>query len=75
LKGVGPNRELPGKELGIHKYKDLINFIPTGLLTKTPLYKINELQKTMLLEVQINGNHQCQTVSSVKAENAWLLLL
>ena len=29
LKGVGPNRgELLRKELGIHKYADLVNFFP-----------------------------------------------
>jgi ATP-dependent DNA helicase RecG len=55
LKGVGPNRgELLRKELGIHKYKDLINFYPNRYIDRTRYYKINELQNNVA-EVQIIG--------------------
>ena len=55
LKGVGPNRgELLRKELGIHKYGDLVNFFPNRYIDRTRYYKINELQNTAS-EVQIIG--------------------
>jgi ATP-dependent DNA helicase RecG len=55
LKGVGPSRgELLRKELGIHKYKDLINFYPNRYIDRTRYYKINELQNNVA-EVQIIG--------------------
>ncbi len=55
LKGVGPTRgTLLRKELGIHKYGDLVNFFPNRYIDRTRYYKINELQNTAL-EVQIIG--------------------
>jgi ATP-dependent DNA helicase RecG len=55
LKGVGPTRgELLRKELGIHKYKDLINLYPNRYIDRTRYYKINELQNNVA-EVQIIG--------------------
>ena len=55
LKGVGPNRgELLRKELGIHKYVDLLNFFPNRYIDRTRYYKINELQNNAA-EVQIIG--------------------
>ncbi len=55
LKGVGPNRgELLRKELGIHKYVDLLNFYPNRYIDRTRYYKINELQNNVA-EVQIIG--------------------
>ena len=55
LKGVGPSRgALLRKELGIHKYGDLLNFFPNRYIDRTRYYKINELQNTVA-EVQIIG--------------------
>ncbi|MCZ8088954.1 ATP-dependent DNA helicase RecG [Flavobacterium sp.] len=55
LKGVGPQRgELLRKELGIHRYEDLINFYPNRYIDRTRYYKINELQNNPA-EVQIIG--------------------
>ncbi|RVT74952.1 ATP-dependent DNA helicase RecG [Flavobacterium sufflavum] len=55
LKGVGPSRgELLRKELGIHKYADLLNFYPNRYMDRTRYYKINELQNNVA-EVQIIG--------------------
>lgn len=55
LKGVGPNRgELLRRELGIHKYQDLVNFFPNRYIDRTRYYKINELQNN-IAEVQIIG--------------------
>ncbi len=55
LKGVGPNRgALLRKELGIHKYGDLLNFFPNRYIDRTRYYKINELQNNVA-EVQIIG--------------------
>ncbi|WP_306350304.1 ATP-dependent DNA helicase RecG [Flavobacterium sp. '19STA2R22 D10 B1'] len=55
LKGVGPNRgELLRKELGIHKYQDLINLYPNRYIDRTRYYTINELHSTTA-EVQIVG--------------------
>lgn len=55
LKGVGPNRgELLRKELGIHKYEDLIHFFPNRYIDRTRYYKINELQNNPA-EVQLIG--------------------
>ena len=55
LKGVGPNRgTLLRKELGIHKYSDLINFYPNRYIDRTRYYKINEIQNNVA-EVQIIG--------------------
>ena len=59
LKGVGPSRgELLRKELGIHKYVDLVNFFPNRYIDRTRYYKINELQarsQGTVAEVQIIG--------------------
>ena len=55
LKGVGPARgELLRKELGIHKYGDLVNLFPNRYIDRTRYYKINELQNNNA-EVQIVG--------------------
>ncbi|WP_417352106.1 ATP-dependent DNA helicase RecG [Flavobacterium alkalisoli] len=55
LKGVGPARgELLRKELGIHKYGDLINLYPNRYIDRTRYYRINELQNSNS-EVQIVG--------------------
>jgi ATP-dependent DNA helicase RecG len=55
LKGVGPTRgALLRKELGIHKYGDLVNFFPNRYIDRTRYYKINELQNNAA-EVQIIG--------------------
>ncbi|MGL2966748.1 ATP-dependent DNA helicase RecG [Flavobacterium sp. XGLA_31] len=55
LKGVGPQRgELLRKELGIHRYEDLVNFFPNRYIDRTRYYKINELQKSDS-EVQLIG--------------------
>ena len=55
LKGVGPSRgALLRKELGIHKYQDLVNFYPNRYIDRTKYYKINELQNNNS-EVQIIG--------------------
>lgn len=55
LKGVGPSRgELLRKELGIHKYGDLLNLYPNRYIDRTRYYKINELQNNVA-EVQIIG--------------------
>ncbi|MBC7641959.1 MAG: ATP-dependent DNA helicase RecG [Flavobacterium sp.] len=55
LKGVGPSRgALLRKELGIHKYQDLVNFYPNRYIDRTKYYKINELQNSNA-EVQIVG--------------------
>ncbi|WP_396164138.1 ATP-dependent DNA helicase RecG [Flavobacterium sp.] len=56
LKGVGPQRgDLLRKELGIHKYIDLLNLFPNRYIDRTRYYKINELQNSNS-EVQIIGN-------------------
>ncbi|SHJ13988.1 ATP-dependent DNA helicase RecG [Flavobacterium terrae] len=55
LKGVGPQRgELLRKELGIHKYGDLINLFPNRYIDRTRYYKVNELVPSNS-EVQIVG--------------------
>lgn len=55
LKGVGPQRgELLRKELGIHKYIDLVNFFPNRYIDRTRYYKINQLQNNTA-EVQLIG--------------------
>ena len=55
LKGVGPARgELLRKEMGIHKYADLVNLFPNRYIDRTRYYKINELRNTNA-EVQIVG--------------------
>ncbi len=55
LKGVGPQRgELLRKELGIHKYGDLVNLFPNRYIDRTRYYKINELVPSNS-EVQIVG--------------------
>ena len=55
LKGVGPARgELLRKELGIHKYGDLVNLFPNRYIDRTRYYKINELQNNNS-EVQVVG--------------------
>lgn len=55
LKGVGPARgELLRKELGIHKYGDLLNLFPNRYIDRTRYYKINELQNSGA-EVQVVG--------------------
>ncbi|MBA4135501.1 MAG: ATP-dependent DNA helicase RecG [Flavobacterium sp.] len=55
LKGVGPQRgELLRKEIGIHRYEDLLNFYPNRYIDRTRYYKINELNNNPA-EVQIIG--------------------
>lgn len=55
LKGVGPQRgELLRKELGIHKYGDLVNLFPNRYIDRTRYYKVNELVPSNS-EVQIVG--------------------
>lgn len=55
LKGVGPHRgDLLRKELGIHKYIDLLNLFPNRYIDRTKYYKINELLNSNS-EVQILG--------------------
>ena len=55
LKGVGPARgELFRKELGIHKYQDLLNLYPNRYIDRTRYYKINQLQSAGA-EVQLVG--------------------
>ncbi len=55
LKGIGPSRGgLLRKELGIHKYQDLVNFYPNRYIDRTRYYKINELQNNNA-EVQLVG--------------------
>lgn len=55
LKGVGPARgDLLRKELGIHKYGDLINLFPNRYIDRTRYYKINELVNTSA-EMQVTG--------------------
>lgn len=55
LKGVGPQRgDLLRKELGIHKYADLLNLFPNRYIDRTRYYKINELQNSNS-EVQVVG--------------------
>jgi ATP-dependent DNA helicase RecG len=55
LKGVGPSRgTLLRKELGIHKYGDLLNFYPNRYIDRTRYYKINEIQNNVA-ELQIIG--------------------
>lgn len=57
LKGVGPARgELLRKELGIHKYGDLINLFPNRYIDRTRYYKIHEL---------LNSNSEVQVVGKV----------
>ncbi len=55
LKGVGPQRgELLRKELGIHRYEDLLNFYPNRYIDRTRYYRVNELNNNVA-EVQIIG--------------------
>ncbi|WP_318640414.1 ATP-dependent DNA helicase RecG [Flavobacterium ardleyense] len=55
LKGVGPNKgEIFRKELGIHKYQDLLNLYPLRYLDRSRYYKINELVDSNT-EMQIVG--------------------
>ncbi|PJE43978.1 MAG: ATP-dependent DNA helicase RecG [Flavobacterium sp.] len=55
LKGVGPQRgELLRKELGIHRYEDLLNFYPNRYIDRTRYYQIKELNNNPA-EVQIIG--------------------
>uniref|UniRef100_UPI0025F353D8 OB-fold nucleic acid binding domain-containing protein n=1 Tax=uncultured Flavobacterium sp. TaxID=165435 RepID=UPI0025F353D8 len=55
LKGVGPARgELLRKELGIHKYGDLLNLFPNRYIDRTRYYRINELQNNGA-EIQVVG--------------------
>ena len=55
LKGVGPQRgDLLRKELGIHKYADLLNLFSNRYIDRTRYYKINELQNSNS-EVQVVG--------------------
>ena len=57
LKGVGPARgELLRKELGIHKYGDLINLYPNRYIDRTRYYRINEL---------LNSNSEVQVVGKI----------
>ncbi len=57
LKGVGPARgELLRKELGIHKYADLLNLYPNRYIDRTRYYRINEL---------INNGSEVQVVGKI----------
>ncbi|KGO86712.1 ATP-dependent DNA helicase [Flavobacterium rivuli WB 3.3-2 = DSM 21788] len=57
LKGVGPARgELLRKELGIHKYSDLVSLFPNRYIDRTRYYRINEL---------LNSNSEMQIVGKV----------
>lgn len=57
LKGVGPARgELLRKELGIHKYGDLVNLFPNRYIDRTRYYKVNEL---------VNSNSEVQVVGKI----------
>jgi len=57
LKGVGPARgELLRKELGIHKYGDLVSLFPNRYIDRTRYYRINEL---------INSGAEMQVVGKV----------
>jgi ATP-dependent DNA helicase RecG len=57
LKGVGPARgELLRKEMGIHKYGDLLNLFPNRYIDRTRYYRINEL---------INSGSEVQVVGKV----------
>ena len=70
LKGVGPQRgDLLRKELGIHKYADLLNLFPNRYIDRTRYYKINELQNSNS-EVQIVGKIiNIKTVEQGKAKS------
>ncbi len=70
LKGVGPQRgDLLRKELGIHKYADLLNLFPNRYIDRTRYYKINELQNSNS-EVQIVGKIiNIKTVEQSKAKS------
>ena len=55
LPGVGPHRkEILGKELGIHTYRDLLEYFPYKHVDRTKLYLISELSQDMPF-VQIKG--------------------
>lgn len=55
LKGVGATRaDILRKELGIHRYQDLIQLFPNRYIDKTRYYKVNELQQNSA-EVQLIG--------------------
>ncbi|MXN93167.1 ATP-dependent DNA helicase RecG [Flavobacterium sp. Sd200] len=55
LKGVGPARgDLLRKELGIHKYADLLKLFPNRYIDRTKYYRINELYNSNS-EVQVVG--------------------
>lgn len=57
LKGVGPARgELLRKELGIHKYGDLLHLFPNRYIDRTRYYKVSEL---------INNNAEVQVVGKI----------
>lgn len=55
LPSVGPHRkEILGKELGIHTYRDLLEYFPYKYVDRTKLYLISELSQDMPF-VQIKG--------------------
>lgn len=55
LPGVGPHRkEILGKELGIHTYRDLLEYFPYKYVDRTKLYLISELSQDMPF-VQLKG--------------------
>jgi len=68
LKGVGPARgELLRKELGIHRYGDLLNLFPNRYIDRTRYYRINELVNSGS-EVQVVGKIiNLKTVGDKKA--------
>ncbi|MEL1244416.1 ATP-dependent DNA helicase RecG [Flavobacterium sp. DGU11] len=68
LKGVGPARgELLRKELGIHKYGDLLHLFPNRYIDRTRYYRINELINSGA-EVQVVGKViNIKTVGEKKA--------
>jgi ATP-dependent DNA helicase RecG len=55
LKGVGPSRaELLQKELGIFKFRDLLEHYPTRYVDRTKIYRISELNADLPF-VQLKG--------------------
>ncbi len=55
LKGVGPARaDLLRKEVGIHRYEDLLHFFPNRYIDRTKYYRISELRDSSA-EIQVIG--------------------
>ena len=72
LKGIGSNRgEMLRKELGIHKFQDLLNLYPLRYLDRTRYYKINELLDSNT-EMQIVG--KIVHIKTVEQKNRKMLV-